>query len=373
MGKRREEPSSSSEDEEDVKVLVAQQKKRRIARKNIIKETIYNPRINATYASHAGRVFIFGGEWTDGEVTRYPEETLIMLEKGMWYTVDYGVGPTPRSACHGVVKDGSLWVYGGEIGSSRESSFVQFGEFWRLDLTTLTWKQLEAKNGPGPRSGHRMALFDNRIVLFGGYRDNGKQLTYLDDFWSFDGTKWERLAAGPGPRSACHLATHGTDLYLFGGFTVQTLSPDGKPLNDLWRFRAGRWESICSSNTPIARSSASSFSIDGNLFLFGGVIEEGKHSKPLSDLSVLELPRCNWKKLADGFTLPRLNAGLLLIDNSLFIFGGLYETRDESVVLDDILRISLDELKAEVIRGLTVELPEIEESEEESSSSESED
>ena len=53
-----------------------------------------------------------------------------------------------------------------------------YQELWRLDLSTWEWDQLPQKGGscPSARSGHRMALHKGRIIMFGGFFDNGKEV-----------------------------------------------------------------------------------------------------------------------------------------------------------------------------------------------------
>ena len=55
-----------------------------------------------------------------------------------------------------------------------QEKFKHYRDLWRLNLETWRWEQLPGKGGPCGRSGHRMALHGNRLVLFGGFADTGK-------------------------------------------------------------------------------------------------------------------------------------------------------------------------------------------------------
>lgn len=75
---------------------------------------------------------------------------------------------------------------------------------------------MAAAGGPGPRSGHRMALVGRRLLVFGGYTDDGRECRYFDDVHCFclDTRVWSRLAPagkGPSPRSACVMVPAGND------------------------------------------------------------------------------------------------------------------------------------------------------------------
>lgn len=116
--------------------------------------------------------------------------------------------PAPRSAHQAVIHKGMMYVFGGEFTSPNQERFHHFKvgwlcvrhsaktlpgfgrfsylalhhscsclqELWRLDLSTWEWDQLPCKAGPTGRSGHRMAVHKGKVVLFGGYYDNGRDM-----------------------------------------------------------------------------------------------------------------------------------------------------------------------------------------------------
>ena len=59
---------------------------------------------------------------------------------------------------------------------SHAASFCATQELWRLDLSTWEWDHLPGKGGPSARSGHRMALYKGKVVMFGGYYDTGRDM-----------------------------------------------------------------------------------------------------------------------------------------------------------------------------------------------------
>ena len=64
----------------------------------------------------------------------------------------------------------------GEL-SCEQEKYRQFRDLWRLSVSDWTWEQLPAKGGPQGRSGHRMALHESSLVIFGGFNDSGKSTT----------------------------------------------------------------------------------------------------------------------------------------------------------------------------------------------------
>ena len=56
-----------------------------------------------------------------------------------------------------------------------QEKFRHFSDLWRLDLATWAWEQLPIRGGPSARSGHRVALHKNRMLVFGGFYDTGRE------------------------------------------------------------------------------------------------------------------------------------------------------------------------------------------------------
>ena len=71
---------------------------------------------------------------------------------------------------------GQLFVFGGEFSSANQQQFHHYRDFWSLDLATWAWEPVPAKNGPSARSGHRMAVVRDKILCFGGFFDNLREV-----------------------------------------------------------------------------------------------------------------------------------------------------------------------------------------------------
>ncbi len=55
-----------------------------------------------------------------------------------------------------------------------QEKFKHYKDLWRLNLEDWSWEQLPGKGGPSARSGHRMLVHKDHIILFGGFHDGGK-------------------------------------------------------------------------------------------------------------------------------------------------------------------------------------------------------
>lgn len=92
-------------------------------------------------------------------------------------------------------------------------------ELHALDLSTFTWKKVEARGAkPEARDEHSAVLHKDSMIIFGGFQDSGRS----NDIhrYNFIENTWEQLKpvnAGPVPRAAHSAVMHGDNLVVFGG------------------------------------------------------------------------------------------------------------------------------------------------------------
>lgn len=128
---------------------------------------------------------------------------------------------------------------------------------------------------PSARSGHAMVYDDARrvVLLFGG---NGA--TALGDLWSWNGTRWSRLAtSGPPARDDAVLAfdSRRQRLVLFGGRSGQTL------LSDTWEWDGTSWSQKTVTGPDARLHAVSAFDAQrGVVRMYGGV---GSDDVPRTD------------------------------------------------------------------------------------------
>ena len=126
-----------------------------------------------------------------------------IVKKNEWRKISSPTAPPPRSS-HQVVtvptEGGQLFLFGGEFSSPSQQKFHHFRDFWMLDLATWSWEPVVAKGGPSARSGHRMAVVRDRLLVFGGFFDNLREVKYYNDLHMFDLKlyKWTKITPQPG-------------------------------------------------------------------------------------------------------------------------------------------------------------------------------
>jgi len=203
---------------------------------------------------------LHGGEWHDPErdrTTVYGQTFVFCCARRRWQRLQTPDPPPPRSGHAAAVvrwppagaHPGFLYVWGGEFVSPNDARFRHWRDLWRLDLETRRWAGPlpgGSKGGPSARSGARMAAWGRRLVLFGGFTDDGsREARYHQDLWCLDtgggpGAKWIALGhdggegRGPSPRSAVGLIVvpagggEPARLFIHMGYTREPDSTDAE-------------------------------------------------------------------------------------------------------------------------------------------------
>ena len=306
-----------------------------------------SPRCHASLTVHPsreGELLLFGGEHYDGKRQRfYADLFRYSIKRNEWKRVVVPGMPPPRSTHQAVgvaAAGGQLWVFGGSLVAERDD-FRHYRDLWCLDLATGAWEQVSAKNGPSARSGHRMALVRDKLLVFGGFFDNLREVKYYNDLHLFDLSmyKWTRVtpephAPVPSPRSGFQLVSEGgaDGVYLYGGYfkkkvvmqqfdshkskaETDELSETGVEYQDLWHYDVptATWTALKRSGAPPSLRSGFALALHRKrLVLFGGVHDEdtpdgdGLVSEFYNDLHAYSLEAGRWHPLA--LNAPRAKA-----------------------------------------------------------------
>lgn len=339
---------------------------------------------------------LFGGECFDGRRCIFFDETLLFnVQTRSWTRLNLPIRPSSRSAHQTIMLPGTsrMLLFGGEFGSSKETKFLHFGDTWIFDFGTNNWQVLSLRDHPPSRSGHRLAAIGDYIFLFGGFQDVGSQAKYFDDLWIFDTNQltWQKVdwmnewESRPAARSGftwISLPPHSDErgILLYGGYNQvkdRKGGWQGQVMNDLWllRMTAGdcktlRWKKLkLTPGAPLPRSGSSSVALPGGhcgFYNFGGVIDEEVSDEFLlgtcvNDLYQYEGTGGAWRRLDLDPTAAslggRFNAMLAPRgQDSILIFGGIYEAGDQQFTLDDIHLVELTSGKVQLLQELSPEL-----------------
>jgi len=291
-----------------------------------------SPRFNFSMtALPNGDMLMFGGEHFDGDVTTiYNDLYRWSVDKNEWKKIESLNTPPPRCSHQAVYYMNKVYVFGGEY--STLDQFHHYRDFWSLDLTTNVWTELTTTGeGPSARSGHRMQIWRNFLILFGGFYEALKDMRWFNDLYifSFQEMRWCSLSfksgySIPKPRSGCQLAIHANEdvLYLYGGYSKEknpTQKNEGVIHDDMWfinlKSLAGQsiskgldvshlqWSRLNKKGqAPSRRCGASMITYKNKAVVFGGVLdEEGKNHSITStfynDMYAFDMDKKRWFQL----------------------------------------------------------------------------
>ncbi|RHZ00040.1 hypothetical protein DYB35_011835, partial [Aphanomyces astaci] len=339
INKKKASKEAKDAGEEDIEAILQEFMKKDAAKVAIavVPSLQPSPRANFSLSSMVnGDLLMFGGEYFDGECNVcYNELYRWNLEANEWKLISSPNTPPPRCSHQSVVYRDHLYVFGGEFATADQ--FYHYRDLWRLDLKTNSWECLEGKGGPSPRSGHRMTVWRNYLVVFGGFYEAARETKYVSTtttsstitpstrrwfndlfLFNFADLKWKKISlpvhkASPAPRSGCQLAVMASNdtIFMYGGDAKGKNvgeKAEGKVYTDIWALHMApiikaqdpTWEKLSrKGHAPSPRSGATMAVYKNRALLFGGVFdEEGRRHELKSvfynDMFAYDMERKRW-------------------------------------------------------------------------------
>ncbi|KAG1762617.1 galactose oxidase [Suillus placidus] len=334
-------------------------------------------------AAGGGKLFLFGGEFSSlhqNTFHHYRDFWCFDISTHSWDRLDTKIRPTARSGHRMAMWKHYIVLFGGFYDPGHRTQYLN--DTWVFDTQEYKWRQIEFKDidrKPSARSGFSFLSTPEGIVLHGGYCKEyikGKRPMgiMLDDTWflrmsletsqspplsavSSDslGLKWERRkkpSFAPHVRSGCTMSlwsAKGIGV-LFGGVTDDDRDEESLESvfwNDLYGYQLagnGRWQSMLLKKLKKAGR--------------GGkrkvaAIQQGE--PPVSDgdddgvktqeAKNTEVPDVDPDDPILTAPMPRYNAMLAVLKNTLYIYGGIFERGSREYTLDDFYLIQLDKLE----------------------------
>ncbi|KAE9399333.1 galactose oxidase [Gymnopus androsaceus JB14] len=338
-------------------------------------------------ASGGGKLFLFGGEFSSqNQTTFYHYRDFWVFDIGThsWDRIETKIKPTARSGHRMAVWKHYIVLFGGFFDPGITTRYLN--DLWVFNTQEYTWRLIEFKPNeirPSPRSGFSFLSTPDGIILHGGYCKEyakGKHTWFLkmtlpDANAVVEGSssssssksktvdpltvKWERrkrpsTAYAPALRSGCTMtawASKETGI-MFGGVTDEDTDEETLESvfwNDLNGYQwpgKGRWVSMA-LRKPKKKA--------------GGGAKKNivKTDEDDDDTSFKATPRApstvtTKRIIGDDIDpedptlttpLPRYNAMLAVLRNTLYIYGGIFERGSREYTLDDFYYIHLDKME----------------------------
>ncbi|KMZ57336.1 Kelch domain-containing protein 4 [Zostera marina] len=308
--KARRENKKISEDDDIDAILMNIQKEEAKKKEVHVEENVPapSPRSNCSLIINPlkeSELIFYGGEFYNGKKTYvYGDLYRYDIEKNEWKQISSPNSPPPRSAHQAVAWKDHLYMFGGEFTSPNQERFHHYKDFWTLDLKTNQWEQLLLKGCPTARSGHRMVLYKHKIIVFGGFYDTLREVRYYNDLFVFDLDlfKWQEIkpklgCMWPTPRSAFQLSVFQDEILLYGGYSkvvssATNSSEKGIVHSDMWSLdpRTWEWSKVKKGGMPPGPRAGFSMCLHKKrAVLFGGVVDKEVEGDVLLSLFLNEL------------------------------------------------------------------------------------
>ncbi|KAF8810792.1 galactose oxidase [Phlegmacium glaucopus] len=317
-----------------------------------------------------GKIFLFGGEFSSlhqNTFHHYRNFWCFDITTHSWDRMDTKIRPSARSGHRMAFWKHYRVLFGGFYNPGVTTTPRYLNDLWLFDTQEYKWNQVEFREmdaKPSPRSGFSFLPCADGVILHGGYCEEyakGKRPVgvMLDDTWLLKITlpsctpkttskapnkqpqtqptiKWERRkrasdAYAPSLCSGCTMTLWaGKEMgILSGGVTDEDTNEETLESvfwNDLYGYQftgKGKWSSM--------------------------TLKKPK-AKGVPSLKATETPKTATLDGPDPTDpllttpLPRYNAMLAVLRNTLYIYGGIYERGSREYTLDDFYALQLDKM-----------------------------
>ncbi|KAJ9568245.1 hypothetical protein OSB04_004211 [Centaurea solstitialis] len=343
-------------------------------------------------------LYIFGGEFTSPNQERfhhYKDFWMLDLKTNQWEQLNYKGCPSPRSGHRMVLYKHKLVVFGGFYDTLREVRY--FNDLYVFDLDNFKWQEIKPTPGclwPSARSGFQLFVYQDDIYLYGGYskevssdKNSSEKGIVHSDMWLLDPKTWvwNKVKKGgmpPGPRAGFSMCVHKKRAVLFGG--VVDMEAEGDVLmslflNELYGFQLdiNRWyplelrkekstkdknkkkkdeNGLC--NAPSTNDDDNmdcddaddmetniddiSSNLERNIRVDGSEAAVKSNTKARESSSKLLMPSSTSEEVVKP--CGRINSSMVVGRDTLYIYGGMMEIRDQEVTLDDLYALNLSKL-----------------------------
>ncbi|GAU24259.1 hypothetical protein TSUD_48470 [Trifolium subterraneum] len=344
-------------------------------------------------------VYIFGGEFTSPNQERfhhYKDFWMLDLKTNQWEQLNLKGCPGPRSGHRMVLYKHKIILFGGFYDTLREVRY--YNDLFVFDLDQFKWQEIKPKPGamwPTGRSGFQLFVYQDDIFLYGGYskevssdKSASEKGIVHSDMWSLDPKTWEwnkvkKSGMPPGPRAGFSMCVHKRRALLFGGVVDIEVEGDTMMslfLNELYGFQldTNRWyplelrkdkstkdklrktEQNCTNDVdkkvePLCTERDETEDMECDESSIVDISQNIVSKMAIADSETLTKPEGKSKEsgaksdIQNG--LPevvkpcgRINSCMAVGRDTLYIYGGMMEIKDQEITLDDLYSLNLSKL-----------------------------
>ena len=193
---------------------------------------------------------------------RKRSKPLITGFSGIWSSfIPDCISPPPRKDCFSIYSAQHNGVFIG-YGIGEDNQF--FNDCWFLSFENYTWTKIKLTNEVSPRTGSRGIIYQNNLIIFGGFSKN----IYYDDLHIINistGQVTPLATTGPMPTPRCTpiVSFYNNKMYVWGGFNVNVWPTELYSLD----LSTLQWTMYPQSIT--GRTSVPSVTVGSKVYIYG--------------------------------------------------------------------------------------------------------
>ncbi|KAJ3452370.1 rab9 effector protein with kelch motifs [Anaeramoeba flamelloides] len=138
------------------------------------------------------------------------------------------IQPIPRHSHTTVVMNKELFVFGGENGQTKLNTLSKC----QFIKKTVQWANLEPYGKvPNPRRDHSAVTYQNKMFIFGGYRDESVNELWMYEYYTNSWTRLKNYGEVPCARHHHSAVVIGDTMSIYGGWVDRSVLYDLHTLN----------------------------------------------------------------------------------------------------------------------------------------------
>ncbi|XP_077253059.1 galactose oxidase/kelch repeat superfamily protein isoform X2 [Tasmannia lanceolata] len=318
-----------------------------------------SPRSGHRMVLYKHKIIVFGGFYDTLREVRYFNDLHVFdLDQFKWQEIKPTPGcmwPSARSGFQFLVFQDQIFLYGGyfkEVMSDKNSSEkgIVHSDMWCLDPRTWEWSKVK-KGGmpPGPRAGFSMCVHKKRALLFGGVVDmevKGDVLMslFLNELYGFqlDNYRWYPLELRKDKSTKDKLKGCKRSDQQSNG----SISEHKKSQHDLEKAESSeRYENL----ENYEEVSDMECGIDEiSQHISRNLTTEDNECANASDQKLQQQNRNSDMQTSNSSEAVkpcgRINSCMAVARDTLYIYGGMMEVKDQEITLDDLYMLNLSKL-----------------------------
>ncbi|KAK8537686.1 hypothetical protein V6N12_043837 [Hibiscus sabdariffa] len=330
-----------------------------------------SPRSGHRMVLYKHKIIVFGGFYdTLREVRYYNDLHIFDLDEFKWQEIKPKLGsmwPSARSGFQFFVYQDQIYLYGGyykEVSSDKSSSSekgIVHADMWSLDPKTWEWNKVK-KSGmpPSARAGFSMCVHKKRAMLFGGVVDMEMQggrgvvdmemqgdvmmSLFLNELYGFqlDNHRWYPLELRKEKSTKVKSKKDSTQ------------EPSGSDYNDKVNATEAEASGMGDKDQIMSEYDEEAGDEGNNIDEMSGNMVANMTIDDDRSIKSASKPQQSKSKTIFSYQdsvspevvkpCGRINACMVVGKDTLYIYGGMMEVKDQEITLDDLYSLNLSKL-----------------------------